>query len=697
MNTNRLITLLVLMVLLGGCAGRQPGPGIATPLSITDAANPNADELRAFEQIYAEDADKALAARFMLDNLPPADRLSMSADDLGENLDYAFLARESMPWGETVPWDIFLHYVLPHRASQEPFQPHRAMLFRELAPVCSTAGTIEDALKRVGEWCAQKAQYRPTSRRDLGVASILDAGYGRCEETNILFLAAARAVGLPARQAMVPWWQHADGNHAWVEAWTEDGWKFLESGTEFSALNQTWFAAQAPRMPKVVAHAYGQPQDPSVYRTGTGFALLDNTDAYTRGTTVQVSVHLADDQPGAGRDVFFSVYSMGGLRPVTKAVSNDEGMARIVLGPGTYFVSCAAGDGLAWTLLDTRDMDETRVRLHAAEARELPESMRLAHSGQAETTFNAEPSAKLKQLREERAKRWAPLLRDLPPQLRARLSLAGERTPGWLRLLKQPASRISPVIEAVVESLDDKDLIQIDPESLPRDIELAMRSREDSAKAGLTYDDDLFVNFVLSPRLHLEPWTPWRVDLHPWLERFTQEPLDRKISTVRARIDGLPVLPPTLFGPPLTPLQTFEGGVCSSSLDKAVLGTAALRCLGVPARCAADFEGVEYFNGEEWQFWAMSASTPARGTLHVLGKDPLPLKDFGVARIEDGHLRALDDLPWEKIPEGQACALQPGDYLLLTPRREADGAALRFTPFSVTDAQTTRVEAEAEQ
>ena len=77
MNTNRLITLLVLMVLLGGCAGRQPGSGIATPLSITDAANPNAGELLAFEQMYAGDADKSLAARFLLDNLPPADRAAV--------------------------------------------------------------------------------------------------------------------------------------------------------------------------------------------------------------------------------------------------------------------------------------------------------------------------------------------------------------------------------------------------------------------------------------------------------------------------------------------------------------------------------------------------------------------------------------------------------------------------------------------
>jgi hypothetical protein len=692
MKTNLLLTLLVLLAVLGGCSGRQPVSGIATQLSIADAANPNAAELIAFEQAYAGDADKSLAAKFLLDNLPPADRLSMSAADLGENLDYAFLARNSMPWGKTVPWDTFLYYVLPHRASQEPFTPHRAMLFRELAPLCEGAEGVEEALRIVGQWCAQKAQYRPTSRRDLSVVSILDAGYGRCEETNILFMAAARAVGLPVRQAMAPWWQHADGNHAWVEAWTPDGWQFLESGTEFSALNQTWFAAQATRMPKVVAHAFGQPPDAQVYRTGSGFALIDNTAAYTRGTTVAVSVLGADEMPDSGREVFFSVYSMGGIRPVTRALTNDDGMARVILGPGTFFVSCAAGDALAWTMLDTRDMDETRVALHTAEARELPAAITFSYPDQAETSFNAEQSASLKRLHEKRGKRWDLFLQDLPTQLRERLPLAGERTPDWLRVLGHPLAQTSPWLIPLVAGLDDKDLLQVEATSLLPDIELAVSAREASAKAGLTYDDQMFTSFVLSPRLHLEPWSPWRAELRPWLTPFLGQPLEKKIGLVRARIDPLPVLPPTLFGPPLTPGQTLAGGVCSSNLDKMVLGMAALRCLGVPARCMADFGGVEYFDGKEWQFWATDDVPPASGTLRVPGKDLVFLKDFGVARIEDGHLRSLDNLPWETVGEDQSCLLPPGDYLLLTPRREAAGVTVALSFFSILDAQITVVE-----
>lgn len=698
MNTARLLTLLVLLAILGGCAARQPGADITDTFSIPDSGNPNAQELRAFGEAYRGDEEKSLAARFLLDNLPPADRLSMSAQDLAENLDYAFLARETMPWGKTLPWDIFLHYVLPHRTSQEPFKPHRAMLFGELAPLCATAGSMEEALMSVGKWCAERAEYRPTSRRDLSVISVLEAGYGRCEETNILFMAAARAVGLPVRQAMVPWWQHTDGNHAWVEAWTEDGWRFLESGTEFSALNQTWFAAEVPRMAKVVAYAFGHPNDPAVYRTGTGFALVDNTNAYTRGTPVQISVRSAEDQPGPGRDVFFSVYSLGGLRPVTKAVTNDNGQARVILGPGTFFVSAAAEDGLAWTLLDTRDMDETRVRLHTDAARTLPASIRLSHPEQAESSFNAAVSTRLKHLRAERIKRWEPLLRTLQNPLPERLPLAGERAPEWLRFLNLPPGPASPWLPALVANLDDKDLLQADPDSLPRDITLALQARQDAEKTGLSYDDAMFERFVLSPRLHLEPWSPWRSELHPRFQKHANESVRDKVRSIGQVIDPLPVLPPTLFGPPLTPLQTLEGGFCTSDMDKVVLATAALRTLGVPARSAADFNAVEYFDGTDWQFWEMRPALPASGILSIMGKkDRAPLKDFGVTRIIDGHLRTLDDLPWEQTGKGWTCAMPPGDYLLLTPARDASGVTVRLRPFTVSDSQVTIIYADTKQ
>lgn len=683
MKTALVPTLLVLLLLAGGCAKPPARPLDTAPLpAIPDAANPNAAQLAAFAGSYADGTEEARAAAFLLENLPPADRLSMTSADLRENLDYAFLARSGMPWGKRVPWDVFLHYVLPHRTSQEPFQAHRAMLFRELAPLCATTGSMEEALSRVGAWCAARAEYRPTSRRDLGVLSILDAGWGRCEETNILFMAAARAVGLPVRQAMVPWWQHADGNHAWVEAWTEDGWKFLESGTEFTELSRTWFAAQAPRLPKVAAHVFGRPDDPAVFRTGPGFALVDNTAPYVRPVPVRVRVMVAHDQPVPDHEVFFSVYSLGGLRPVTKASTDNAGLAATTLGPGVFFVSCAAGDGLAWTMLDTRDMEEVDAFLAVDAPRPLPDTLEFAFPAQSPESFDAAPSPQLKALREELAGRWKPFLEDIPAPLRERLLPAGDRIPEWLRLLvRQPAS---PWTVPLLEAMDDKDLLQADPEALARDIEAALEARLAAEKAGLAMDDETFLRFVLSPRIHLEPWSPWREELRPWLAPSVTLPLEKKVEVVRKRLAGLQTLPPSLFGPPLTPGQAHAAGHTATSVDKGVLATAALRTMGVPARFQRDFGGVEYFDGTSWIFWEMEPREPASGILRVSGKEGFqPFLDFGVGRIEDGHLRALDDLPWEEEDGALRCALQPGEYQLVRARREGLRTAVRLQPLTI--------------
>lgn len=674
--------LLILLLLSGGCATISARPDAGTMHNtIPGTTNPNTGELAAFIQTYSNGTEEAHAARFLHDNLPLADRLSMTARDLRENLEYAFLARRTMPWGTRVPWDHFLHYVLPHRTSQEPFQPHRETLFRELAPLCSTAGSMEEALSRVGAWCAARAEYRPTSRRDLGVRSILEGGYGRCEETNILFMAAARAVGLPVRQATVPWWQHANGNHAWVEAWTDEGWHFLETGTEFHALNKTWFAAQTPRMPKVVAYVYGHPDDPRVYRTGPGFALADSTANYTQIASLRVVVTSSDGTPVPGHDVYFSVFSLGGLRPVTRTVTNEFGVATADLGPGTFFVSCAASNGLSWSMRRIQDGETDHLQLSSDVPSPLPERLDFNFPEQAADTFRPEIRPELTAIRAQRSARWEHLLVRLDQPLRERLSQAGELTPQWLRLLdgSRPASWTAPLIQI----LDDKDMLQANPEYIPEDIVLALRARTLCQEQGLTYPDEIFLNYVLSPRIHLEPWSPWRKELWPGLEETMPMSFHDKIDLIRKRVDHLQTLPPALFGPPPTPGQTLTSGFCTQPVDKAIVATAALRTLGIPARLVPDFGGLEYFNGQTWTFWKIGDPSDALSVLLLKGSTLKPLLNFGVSRVEKGQLRVLDDLPWEETPDGLKCTLPAGAYQLVTADRSGNFVTIALRPFTV--------------
>lgn len=638
---------------------------------------------------YPPDSDQAKAARFLIENLPLPDRLAMTEADLRENLDYAFLARRTMPWGENAPWDIFLSYVLPHRTSQEPFQPHRAWLFSELAPLCASATSMEEALSRISAWTLERVRYTPTSRRDLGVRSVLDGGYGRCEELNILFMAAARSVGLPVRQALTPWWLHADGNHAWVEAWTETGWHFLETSAFFTRLDQGWFAPQAPRMAKVAAFAYGHPQDPARYRVGPGFALVDSTPAYTQATRVRTTVSGPNHAPVPGREVYFSIWSAGGLRPVTKAVTDATGQAWTVLGPGVFFVTCAGDAGLAHAVLDTRNTSAATATLFTASSRPLPSRIEFAFPGPGPAVEADKPDPDREQRRIARDERHYPLLAELSPALREHLKQAGQRIPDWLTVLNGPNR--SPWLERVILKLDDKDLLQADPRALPRSIGLAQEARNGAAQAGLVYSDDLFVDNVLASRLYLEPWSDWRADLAEWSEDLLDRPVRVKLRHIRRLAKSLKRVEGGYFGPMLTPGQILACRRVRSDEEMGIMLTAGLRALGIPARIQADLGGVEYFDGQSWQFWAIRESDGnAIGSFRLRARTgPVPFQDFGLARVNaDGYLETLDDLDWNE--DRLSCALRPGDYVLLLPKRKTNETMVELRPFQVRpQAETT--------
>ncbi len=673
MSTPYRATLLLFLVLgLCACAARQ------------SLSPPNAprNEVQAFLDTQAEGTDEARAARFLVENLPLPDRLGMSGADLRENLDFAFLAWRTMPWGKKVPWDIFLHYVLPHRTSQEPFQPHRAWLFGELAPLCVSAKSMEEALSRISAWTLERVRYTPTSRRDLGVISVLDGGYGRCEELNILFMAAARSVGLPVRQALTPWWQHADGNHAWVEAWTGDGWHFLETSAFFSRLDQGWFAPQAARMAKVAAFAYGRPADPAIYRTGPGFALVDTTPAYTGGTQVRIRVSAGNHAPVAGREVYFSVWSAGGLRPVTKAVTDATGQARTVLGPGTFFVTCAGDAGLAHALLDTRDCPATTVTLFTASKRPLPQQLTFAFPGPGHATDQAVPDAERERRRIARDERHHPFLAGLSPDLRDHLKAAGQRIPDWLAALNAPNR--TPWLEQLIRDLDDKDLLQAEPNALAASARLAQTARTGAAQAGLVYGDDIFVDSVLASRLYLEPWSDWRTELTAWSAELLDRPLQTKLRHVRHLLHSLDRVEGGYFGPMLTPGQILTSRQVRSDEEAGIMVTAGLRALGIPARMQADLGGVDYFDGQSWLFWPIRTTTDnTTGFFRLRTQTPATaLPDFGLARVHaDGYLDTLDDLEWNE--DGLSCALRPGDYALFVPRRNGNETKVELRPFQI--------------
>ena len=120
------ILFILVLGLPAGCSSvTEPEPEPPREMSALEKrisqslerAGANRAEIEAF--LASGQGEKAQAAEFLVANMPTADLCSLNRKALAENLDLAFRIREELPWGKTPTFPYFLHYVLPHRVTQE--------------------------------------------------------------------------------------------------------------------------------------------------------------------------------------------------------------------------------------------------------------------------------------------------------------------------------------------------------------------------------------------------------------------------------------------------------------------------------------------------------------------------------------------------------------------------------------------------
>ncbi len=213
--------LLVLMCLLAACGGRS---------FITDAAYrrrveqdfsrrkamlPQGDLFAVFDMDLPAYEREAL--EFLYAYMPLADIADYPGEFHLMNIRASRKAAEEMPWGKTIPEDIFRHFVLPVRVNNEQLDSARVVFYEELKNRVKSL-SLYDAILEVNHWCHEKAVYTPSDSRTSSPLATVRTAYGRCGEESTLLVAALRSVGIPARQVYTPRWAHTDDNHAWVEA-----------------------------------------------------------------------------------------------------------------------------------------------------------------------------------------------------------------------------------------------------------------------------------------------------------------------------------------------------------------------------------------------------------------------------------------------------------------------------------------------
>lgn len=300
------------------------------------------------------------AMQFLYAYMPYSDLADYTPQFFLSQVRYAFMARDTMPWGKLVPEDIFRHFVLVYRVNNENLDTARMVFFNELKDRVRGM-TMENAALEVNHWCHEHVAYRAADARTSAPLATLRTSLGRCGEESTFAVTALRAVGIPARQCYTPRWAHCDDNHAWVEVWIADStgnggqWKYLGACEPDPRLDMGWFSVPSTRCLMVHSKAFGRYHgDEEVVRQTALYSELNLLSHYA--PTRRVTVTVADPQgnPLSGVTVKFKMYNYAEYYTLATYSTNAQGQASLTTGLGDILVWATDGTLYNFSKLDVR-------------------------------------------------------------------------------------------------------------------------------------------------------------------------------------------------------------------------------------------------------------------------------------------------------------------------------------------------------
>jgi hypothetical protein len=278
------------------------------------------------------------ALKFLFAYMPLSDLADYRGEFFFENANIALSTRKKSPWGDKIPEEIFLHYVLPCRVNNENLDSFRIAYYDEITERIKGLDMGNAALE-INHWCHEKVAYQPSDIRTSGPLSTILSARGRCGEESTFTVSALRTAGIPARQVYTPRWAHTDDNHAWVEAWINDKWHYMGACEPEPVLDRGWFTEPARRAMLVHTKSfgawYGTENSINRYRC---FSLINNLSTYA--VTKRIYVKVIDDQEKPVKDAFveFQLYNYAEFYPLATVPADENGVSSFETGLGDLLI-----------------------------------------------------------------------------------------------------------------------------------------------------------------------------------------------------------------------------------------------------------------------------------------------------------------------------------------------------------------------
>lgn len=733
MHKTKLFLLLTLVLVFGSSCSKQKHfisddayrAEVQNDFNAKEKAIANPALFSVFNKSMTPEEKEAMT--FLYAYMPVGDITDYSGDFYLDNVCSSLKTRQEMAWGDSIPEEVFRHFVLPVRVNNENLDSSRVVFYEELKERVK-GKSLYDAVLEVNHWCHEKVVYTPSDSRTSSPLASVKTAYGRCGEESTFTVAALRSVGIPARQVYTPRWAHTDDNHAWVEAWVDGKWYFLGACEPEPVLNMGWFNGPAYRGMLMHTKVFGKYNGPEeVMDITPGYTEVNVIDNYAPTAKATIKVVDADGKAATDADVEFKIYNYAEFY----SVANKKTDAK-----GETFLTAGKGDMLVWASKDgkfgygkvsfgkdaelTITLDKTPGDTGTVVLDIVPpvDGTIPVEVTQAQKDANAERLHEEDVIRgkyvetfytEEKAEALAKELGIDP--LKTADYMIGSRG-NWMEIekfLRETSEDKRPMAMSLLGVISAKDLRDT-PASVLAD------HLNNSPIEVAASNPTIFVDYVLNPRVANEFLSPYKSYARAQLSDKQLAELRTKpeelVKWVKNNIKINPGMNPQRI--PIMPVGVWKAGMADAK-SRDIFFVAAARSAGIPARIEPVASKVQYMKNGQWidvDFEAAAPVTTQTGKVVASFKpikgldDPKYYSNFTIAKIQpSGKLQTLNFESGSNVDMGtgdtwsallkKPLTLDAGNYVLVTGTRMANGSVLaELNFFDVEAGKTTPIKME---
>lgn len=662
------------------------------------------------------------ALNFLYAYMPLGDSVDYSEDYYRECIHYAFLAKQELPWGESIPEREFKHFVVPVRVNNENLDRFRATYYEELKDRVKDL-SLKDAVLEVNHWCHEHVNYKGSDSRTSAPMSTIKTSWGRCGEESTLLVTALRTVGIPARQVYTPRWAHCDDNHAWVEAYVDGGWHFLGACEPEPVLDLGWFNLPASRTLLLHTRVFGDYDGPEeVISRNHYYTEINVVDNY--GKTAKTTFTVVDEngQPQANLPVEFKIYNYAEFCTVVTKTTDANGQTWLTSGLGTMMAYASKDGKFGFEVFKAGEKDNVTITLNNDKG--ATESFEFDMVPPAPTSVLPEVTPEMRAENDRRIA-YEDSLRNayIADCKKAQMNLIMntgnkklcsiyEKTWGNYQTIADFVSYAkskNQEIKAVelLSNITDKDLRDVTFEVLKDHLDHTL----DLTSSVVSMPVEHYAQYILSPRISNENLVAFRKTFTEFFnpteaQQYHDNPM-LLADWVRQNITVDDELNPQRI--PISPLGVLKARKADRH-SRDIFFVAMARSLGVATQINPVNANVQYFDGKQWvnvQFEKEATSVSGTGYLDIQYTpissvaDPKYYTHFSIKKFDGKSFRLLAyDAKDPGIDDGMMLStfekptpLDEGMYILTAGTRLDDGTALTHSQFfTIKAGETTSID-----